>query len=175
VNLFLNALWLFLQSFKEIVFKHLPALFQDLKVKVILFKALVNVMTLLDRHSPHAERHFCGSAHHKVLSRGTHRSKLRSAFWCNLDPKKQNVTSVSTRNLLFVIFFVLSPETPLLVIPNKACTLSQGHSSHKSWRRTWDIILGMNLIRSPVLSVSKHLSRLQKCLVISQNCFPRFA
>lgn len=162
----------FIKSFNEIFFKYLPALFQELKVKVILPKALftkqlmglINVMTPLDRHPPHEERHFCGSAHHKVLPRGTHRSMLRSGFWCNLDPKKQNVTSVSTRNLLFVIFFFLSPET-LLVIPNKACALSQGRCSHKSWRGTWDITHGMNLIMSPVLHVSKHLLRLQKCLL----------
>lgn len=166
----------FIKIFNEMFFKYLPALFQELKVKVISLKALftkhlmglINVMTPLDRHPPHEERHFCGSAHHKVLPRGTHRSMLRSGFWCNLDPKKQNLTSASTRNLLFVIFFVLSPETFLLVIPNKACALSQGRCSHKSWRGTWDIMLGMNLIRSPVLSISKHLSRLQKCLL-----FPR--
>ena len=93
---------------------------------------------------------------------------LRSGFWCNLDPKKQNLTLVSTRNLLFVIFFVLSPETLLLVIPNKACPPSQGRCSHKSWGGTWDIMPAMNLIRSPVLSISKHLSRLQMCLL-----FPR--
>jgi len=156
--------------------KYLPALFQELKVKVILPKALftkqlmglINVMTPLDRHPPH-EKHFCGSTHHKVLPQGTHRSMLRSGFWCNLDPKKQNLTSVSTRNLLFVIFFVLSPET-LLVIPNKACLLSQGRCSHKSWRGTCDIMLGMDLIMSPVLSISKHLLRLQKCPLFPWTC-----
>lgn len=162
----------FIKSFNEKFFKYWSALFQELKVKVILPKALftkqlmgfINVMTPLDRHPPHEERHFSGSAHHKVLPRGTHRSMLRSGFWCNLDPKKQNLTSVSTRNLLFVIFFVLSPET-LLVIPKKACALSQGRCSHKSWRGPWDIMLSMNLIISPVPSISKHFLMLRKCLL----------